>query len=123
MRSLKWYPAGLALVVALGAPTAARAADLAISPAPGTPDASPQTQISILGITPKSIRAVSVTGSSSGAHQGRLRAYSGRRGASFVPSQPFTQGERVNAVVRIGGNAANRFSFTIARLAPTQPVL
>jgi hypothetical protein len=120
---VKRFPAVLALVAALGGASAARAADVAISPAPGTPDASPQTQISILGVAPKSIRSVSVTGSTSGAHQGRLRAYSRRRGASFVPTQPFTQGERVRAVVQIRGRAPRRFSFTIARLGPTQPVL
>jgi Arylsulfotransferase (ASST) len=117
------FPAVLALAPALAAPAAAHAADVAISPAAGTPDASPQTQISILGVTPRAIRSVSVTGSTTGAHQGRLRAYSRRRGASFVPNQPFAQGERVSAVVRIEGRAVSRFSFTIARLGPTQPVL
>jgi hypothetical protein len=120
---LKRFPAVLVLAAALGLPAAARAADVAISPAPGTLDASPQTQISILGVPPRSIRSVSVTGSTSGAHQGRLRAYSRRRGASFVPAQPFVQGERVSAVVKIKGRAASRFSFTIARLGATQPVL
>jgi Arylsulfotransferase (ASST) len=120
---LKRFPAVLALAAALAAPVAAHAADVAISPAAGTPDASPQTQISILGVSPRAIRSVSVAGSTSGAHQGRLRAYSRGRGASFVPKDPFTQGERVTAVVRIRGRTASRFSFTIARLGAAQPVL
>jgi len=119
----KTFPAALALAAALGAPAAARARDVAISPANGTPDASPQTQISILGVAPRSIRSVSVRGSGTGAHEGKLRAYSHRRGASFVPAQPFEQGERVRAVVKIKGEKPARFSFTIARLAPTPGVL
>jgi hypothetical protein len=113
----------LALAAVLAPAGAASAAEPAISPAPGTPDASPQTQISILGVRPGLIRSVTATGSASGAHQGRLRTYSRRRGASFVPSQPFQQGERVDATVRIKGSAARSFSFTIARLGVTQPVL
>jgi hypothetical protein len=120
--------AGAVVLGALAGPTAAFAvgsarSPLAISPAPGTPDASPQTQISVLGVRPGLIRSVSVIGTSSGAHIGRLRAYSHRRGASFVPLEPFAQGERVNVVVRIAGQAARRFSFTVARLGATQPIL
>jgi hypothetical protein len=108
---------------ALVAPAAASTGGLAISPQPGTPDASPQTQISILGVRPGLIRSVSVTGSVSGAHVGRLRPYSGGRGASFVPAKAFSQGERVRVTVRIEGKAATRFSFTVARLGAAQPVL
>src|SRR5690349_7419561 len=123
MGSRKCLPGILAVLALVAAPAAARASDLAISPAAGTPDASPQTQISILGVAPRSIRSVSATGSTTGPHHGRLRAYRGPRGASFVPAQPFAQGERVSAVVRIKGRAPARFSFTIARFGPTQPVL
>jgi hypothetical protein len=72
----------------------AGAAELAISPSPGTPDASPGTQISILGTRRQSIRSVRVVGSATGVHAGRLLAYSADRGASFVPRLPFAQGER-----------------------------
>jgi hypothetical protein len=112
-----------ALAAPLTAHAAAPAGRLAISPAPGTPDASPGTQISVLGVRPGRIRSVSATGSSSGAHAGRLRAYSRGRGASFVPRAPFTQGERVTVVVRVRGLRSIRFTFTVARLAPAQPVL
>jgi hypothetical protein len=103
------------------APTAQQ--QLAISPEPGTPDASPRTQISILGVSAGMIKSVAAHGSSSGAHAGVLRSYSGNRGASFVPSTPFTQGERVAVVIRITGRRPVRFSFTVARLAPTPPIL
>ncbi|HEY1595301.1 MAG TPA: hypothetical protein VGF74_07885, partial [Thermoleophilaceae bacterium] len=114
-------PVLLALLVTC--PGTAAANGLAISPAPGTPDASPQTQISILGVPPRRIASVRVAGAVSGAHRGRLRAYSGGRGASFVPSQPLTQGERVKVVVRVRRRSPVRFSFTVARLGAAQPVL
>src|SRR5664279_1568168 len=84
--------AGLtATVVAQSAPTcvpaslnnsALQAGVVTISPLPGTRDASPQTQISLLGAPASELSVQSVTGSSSGAHSGRLRAYSQGNGAS-----------------------------------------
>ncbi|QEC48374.1 ArsR family transcriptional regulator [Baekduia soli] len=120
-------PAGRALAVAavlavLGAAPAA-AAPLAISPAPGTPDASPATQISVLGIAPGRIAAVRAAGARTGVHAGRLRPYSGARGASFVPARPFAVGERVAVVVRLRGRRALRTRFTVARPGATPPVL
>lgn len=112
--------AALVAVAAVGAPGAPA---LTISPAPGTPDASPQTQISILGVSPGKIGSVHVRGSVSGTHRGELRRYSGGRGASFVLDQPLTQGERVDLVVRIRGRSPVRSRFTVATLAPEQPLL
>src|SRR6185312_10511425 len=66
-----------------------------ISPLPGTPTALPQTQISFLGASAAALSAVTVVGSQSGRHGGRLRSYSSATGASFVPSRPFSPGERV----------------------------
>jgi hypothetical protein len=118
------------LLVALAAaalgtasPAMAAAPAPAISPSPGTPDASPNTQISIFGVAPRLIESVTVTGSKSGRHAGKLRQYSGGQGASFVPARPFAQGEKVAAKVRIRGQAEKRFSFTIATPGTTQPVL
>jgi Arylsulfotransferase (ASST) len=125
-----WTAALAAAAIACAGPgtaTAATAATaggrLAISPAPGTPDASPKTQISILGIAPRRIASVRVTGATTGAHRGRLRAYSGKRGASFLPAAPFAAGERVDLRIRFHGRAAVRSSFTIARPGTTLPLL
>jgi hypothetical protein len=104
-------------------PGTAAASRLTISPAPGTRDASPQTQISILGAPPRRILSVRVTGAVSGPHSGRLRDYSGGRGASFVLTKPLDQGERVRVLVRVRRRAPLRFSFTVARLGAVQPVL
>jgi hypothetical protein len=96
---------------------------LALSPAPGTPDASPQTQISVLGTRPAIIRKVDVRGALSGVHSGRLRAYSGARGASFVPAQPFAEGEEVTATLTLSRHRVRRWSFAIARAGRTPPIL
>jgi hypothetical protein len=105
----------------VAAPSAA--AKLTISPQPNTPDASPATQISILGAPRRLIRSVEVTGQASGAHSGHLRSYSRHRGASFVLDQPLTQGESVSAEIRIKGRKPIRFSFTVAIFGAKSPVL
>jgi hypothetical protein len=114
---------GFGLLAPAGSIAAKSTEPLTISPAPNTPDASPQTQISVLGVARNRIRSVSVTGQASGAHSGRLLAYSRHRGASFVLDQPLTQGEPVSAVVRIRGRKPIRFGFTVATLGPAQAPL
>src|SRR5205807_8906613 len=89
----------------LGAPRAggesARAgATVAISPLRGTPAALPQTQISFLGAPAGTLHSVSVVGSLSGKHRGRLRSYTSEPGSSFLPSRPFTRGETVKVRAR-----------------------
>jgi hypothetical protein len=69
---------------------------LSVAPLPGSRDASPRTQISMLGVSPYEIGDISVTGSSTGHHRGYLEAYSQGDGASFVPKHPFKAGETVS---------------------------
>jgi hypothetical protein len=92
-----------------------------VSPAPDSRDASHTTQISFLdgtGVsTPLKLANLLVTGSRSGAHPGRLLAYSQGDGASFVPAKPFVAGElvTVHALVLEGGKAIPlAWSFTVA---------
>jgi hypothetical protein len=88
-----------------------------VSPMPGARDASVSTQISVLGPAAGELSDVTATGSFSGAHPGRLLAYSQGDGASFVPSRPFTQGEvvRVRARLDRGGHPVSfAWSFTAA---------
>ena len=68
---------------------------VAVSPLPGTADASPGTQISFLGAPGTRVRSVRVRGSRSGVHRGVLRAYSTGTGESFLPAHLFLPGERV----------------------------
>jgi hypothetical protein len=85
---------------------------LTVSPLPGSYSASPDTQISLLGAAPRALGGVRVRGSRSGAHRGRLRGYSQRDGASFLPSGAFAPGETVTVAGRVRTNAGTRsFSF------------
>ncbi len=85
--------------------SALQAGALTISPLPGSRDASADTQVSFLGVPVGDLTVISVTGSRSGTHPGRLMAYSQGDGASFVPSHPFAEGERVTvrAKARVAG--------------------
>ncbi len=90
---------------------------LAVSPLPDSLDASPRTQISLLGVPAAQLSKVSVSGSSTGGHSGRLLAYSQGDGASFVPSHPFQPGETVtvHGMLRASrGSEPFAFHFTIS---------
>jgi hypothetical protein len=78
-----------------------------VSPLPGSRDATPQTQISFVGVPASELSVSSVVGSISGPHSGRLQPYSQGDGASFVPSHPFAEGERVTVrgTLRRAGSA------------------
>lgn len=92
-----------------------------VSPLPGSRDASPQTQISFLGVPASELSGVSVVGSRTGAHSGRLLAYSQGDGASFVPARGFAEGEMVTVRVRLrAGGADHELSdqFAIAHEDP-----
>jgi hypothetical protein len=102
---------------AIDASAALAGGALTVSPAPGSRDASYETQISMLGVPGGDIAAVAVSGSRSGPHAGHLLAYSQRDGASFVPERFFEQGERVTVTVtllRAGARLPVDWSFTVA---------
>ena len=95
---------------------------VSVFPANGTKMASPSTQITIRGVARRELHHVEAAGSSSGSHDGKLRADSDGRGASFLPAKPFADGERVT--VRANGAIVARFSVTApvaATLPPQQP--
>jgi hypothetical protein len=103
------------------AASSAVANPVAVSPEPGTPDASPSTQISFLGTGATHVSDVHVVGSRSGVHAGVLRAYSTGTGESFLPAHPFVAGERVTVTAQVsagGATSTARSSFTIAHQAP-----
>jgi hypothetical protein len=105
-------------------PASARSAassPIAVSPQPGTPDASPSTQISFLGPAGTHVSDVHVVGSHSGTHSGVLRAYSTGTGESFLPAHAFVAGERVKVTAKVTvGSASYAVStdFTVAHQAP-----
>jgi hypothetical protein len=101
---------------------------LDVLPFPGTPDASPSSQITFPALLPSELKSVTVTGSRSGRHRGRLMGLPGRRGTAFMPRRPFFAGERVTVKARLGSPAAGTatgaplrtkigFSFQVARPA------
>src|SRR5262249_41062177 len=90
---------------------------LAVSPLPGSYDASARTQISLLGAPAGAIGGLHVSGSRSGSHGGRLHGYSQGDGASFLPSRPFRSGETVavRGTLRSGLRPQRfQFSFVVA---------
>ena len=58
--------------------------NLSVSPLPGSYDASPRTQISLLGAPLAALHGVSASGSRTGSHPGRLRGH--RRGTARASS-------------------------------------
>jgi hypothetical protein len=108
----------MGLVVCVDASAAAGA--VSVYPIPGGRVATPQTQISFRGVAPAALGSISVTGSNSGVHAGRVSADSDGRGASFYPDHPFSAGEMVTvrtSLPIIGGQAGS-FEFTVQRPAP-----
>ncbi len=98
---------------------------LHVIPFPGTPDAAASSDIIFSSLRPSDIRSVTVTGSSSGVHAGRLQALPDRAGTAFVPSGQFTPGEHVSVTALLTSASAGTasgapgqttlsFSFTVA---------
>ena len=115
--------AALALLCALVA--AAGASALPVIPFPGTPDASPHTDIIFSALQPSQLESVRVTGSRSGAHSGRLAALPDRAGTAFIPDHGFYPGERVAVLATASSGSAGapgsgtmHFWFRIAVSSP-----
>jgi hypothetical protein len=112
-----------AVVLLLPAPTALSAApappQVYAFPTPGSHVASPRSQIVVRGVPISSIGTVTVVGSKSGAHVGTLRGDSDGRGASFLPTTPFSAGETVTVrtSLNIAGASRGNFRFTVANPA------
>jgi hypothetical protein len=101
--------------------SAVQARSVTVSPLAGSRDVSPRSQISFLGAPAAQLRAISVVGSQTGTHRGRLASYSQGDGASFLPARPFAEGERVTVRARLrraGSTAALLDRFVIARSDP-----
>jgi hypothetical protein len=88
------------------------ATNLSVSPLPDSLDSSPHTQISLLGDPASDLSSITVNGSTSGKHSGRLIAYSQGDGASFISSKSFTAGETVTVRGKLTINGkAQKFAF------------
>jgi hypothetical protein len=91
------------------------------SPAPESGTVNPRAQISFLGAPATSVGGLSVVGSSSGRHEGRLAPYSQGDGASFLAAKPFVSGETVKVSATIGGHPV-AYSFHVDTPYPTAHV-
>jgi Arylsulfotransferase (ASST) len=113
-----------AAIIFFAAPAASWAAVDAF-PSPGDPVAPPQSQIAFRGIAYNKLKAaaITVTGSKSGAHGGRLAPDSDGQGGSFLPTTPFTAGETVTVKTSLNvlGGASGTFHFTVATPAGSPP--
>ncbi|MDQ2700800.1 MAG: arylsulfotransferase family protein, partial [Actinomycetota bacterium] len=121
-------------VLAFSAPAHAKPKRaISVYPLPGTPVASDATTFSFRGIKKKNLGPVTVTGSKSGRHTGRLLAHSDGRGVSYLPKRKFVRGELVRVKtkrrIRMGKNGnfwvrIGRFygSDEVGKPAPAQPV-
>ena len=118
--------AGAAIVAALIAAAVANTSSgtnipVAVYPSDQDRAASPTTQISFRGARPASLTGISVKGSETGDHPGRLRAHSDGLGASFLPDRPFNHGETVTVTADpdlIGANGDNEIRFRTYELPP-----
>ncbi len=89
-------------------------------PIPGTRYNRPETQITFRGLRPDQIGSVTVRGSRSGLHSGRVLPDSDCDGGSFMPAKHFVKGETVTVSTGLNvlGGRNGRFSFKIADALP-----
>ncbi len=110
---------GLTLAFSSGSNSPAAATTLNVLPFPGTPDASPESQISFPALAPSDLKTVTVEGALSGQHSGRLSALPDSRGTAFVAAKPFTPGERVSVDAELSSAAAGTAAGAPGALGPT----
>jgi hypothetical protein len=115
---------GVVAVQAARTPTVslAAAAGVSVFPIPGARVAAPQTQITFRGVSAGSIGSVTVTGSKSGAHSGKVLADSDGNGGSFIPNHPFTAGETVTVVTGLNLVDSRNGTFRFQVANPTNPL-
>lgn len=104
---------------------------LHVIPFPGTPYASPLSDVIFSSLRPSDISSVVVTGSRSGDHRGHLAALPDGAGTAFVPDRGFSAGEHVSVTAALRSPAAGTasgdpgatelgFSFTVGpAIAPS----
>jgi hypothetical protein len=106
-------PAGVAL---------AQSPAVSVYPSPGTSYNLPGTQITFRGIAPNQIGAVTVAGSASGTHGGRIAPDSDGGGGSFLPSAPFKSGETVTVTTSLNIVGGHNGTFTFKIENPSRPI-
>jgi len=115
--------AAACLIALLCASHASAASPVYVFPIPGSKVAPPGAQIVFRGVSVNHIGSITVTGSRSGRHSGRLRGDSDGNGGSFLPSSGFTPGETVTVSthLNIEGSGKGKWSFRVANPGPVLP--
>src|SRR6187200_152386 len=97
-----------------------------VYPIPGTPTAGAKTTISFRGGNAAALGTITVKGSKSGTHTGKLLAHSDGNGVSFVPSKPFDASETVSVdtdkTVIGAGNGDFKFNIGDPTTRKARPV-
>jgi hypothetical protein len=104
------------IVVALVNTSSGTNVPVAVYPSDGDRAASPTSQISFRGARPSSLTGISVKGSESGDHRGKLLPHSDGLGASFLPTAPFHYGETVTVSADadlVGADGDNKVKFEV----------
>jgi Arylsulfotransferase (ASST) len=93
------------------------AGQVSVYPIANSRTASPTTQISLRGIPAAQVGTVTVTGSRSGSHPGKLSVDSDGNGVSFVPATAFLPGEQVtvSTSLQLVGGTGGSYQFTVSR--------
>ena len=91
-------------------PEVAASSGLHVVPAPGTPDASPESEIIFSSLKPADLRSLSVQGSQSGLHSGRLTLLPDNAGTAFLADRRFEPGERVQVAAALTSSRAGTAS-------------
>ncbi|HZU59551.1 MAG TPA: arylsulfotransferase family protein, partial [Solirubrobacteraceae bacterium] len=86
------------------------ASGLRVIPFPGTPDASPSSSVIFSALSPAEVRSVTVQGTRSGRHGGRLVQLPDGAGTAFVPDRRFAPGEQVRVSASLASPAAGTAS-------------
>ena len=116
----------LFVVVFLWAAGAAMAAPaVSVFPIPGSQVAPESAQLTFRGLPIDQLGTIVVTGSRSGAHNGRLAADSDGDGGSFLPFKRFAPGELVTVRTHLDivGAPTGTYRFRVARPAYSLPPL
>jgi arylsulfotransferase ASST len=112
----------LPFLVALAWPGAAAAApSVYVFPIPNARFAAPQTQITFRGLGVSRLGPMTVSGSRTGIHPGRLLSDSDGAGGSFVPNSAFAPGETVSVSTRLNIVAGTNGSFHFRIASPARP--
>jgi hypothetical protein len=118
-------PLGGTLLLLLGSAGGSPAATTPVSvfPINGSQVAPPHTQITFRGVPTSSFGSISVRGSQSGSHSGKVLSDSDGRGGSFIPNKSFTPGETVTVTTRLNivDSKSGTFRFKVATPAGRIP--